>query len=133
MDARTRAALAQRLHRQREALLKRFFDAEADLRSIADEREPELEERAQEECATRVLASLDDRSLGEIAEIDSALQRIIDGTYGKCLDCGRALPLARLRVVPTAAFCVECARQEEVTGPRDRLVPGQLPRSPGSR
>jgi RNA polymerase-binding protein DksA len=117
MEARTRAELAQALRRQRTALLKQFFDAETDLRSIAEDREPELEERAQEERAARVLAGLDDRSLREITEIHHALQRMIDGTYGKCLDCDRAIPVVRLRAVPTAAFCVECAREEEVRRP----------------
>jgi hypothetical protein len=59
MDARVRAELAQALRRQRAALLKQFFDAETDLQSIAEDREPELEERAQEERAARVLAGLD--------------------------------------------------------------------------
>jgi DnaK suppressor protein len=132
MDARTRAELAQSLRRQRAAFLKQFFDAETDLRSIAEDREPELEERAQEERAARVLAGLDDRSLRQIAEIHGALQRMIGGTYGKCLDCRRAIPLARLRAVPTAAFCIECARQEEVTRPAGPATteprhPGKLP------
>ncbi|HLK10779.1 MAG TPA: TraR/DksA C4-type zinc finger protein [Candidatus Binatia bacterium] len=131
MDARTRAELAQVLRGQRAALLKQFFDAEADLRSIAEDREPELEERAQEERAARVLAGLDDRSLREIAAIHGALQRMIDRTYGRCLGCGRPIPLARLRAVPTAAFCVECARQEEIaptapSAPEPRH-PGRLP------
>jgi DnaK suppressor protein len=117
MEVRTRAELAQALRRQRAALLKQFFDAEADLRSLAEDREPELEERAQEERAVRILAGLDDRSLREIAEIYTALQRMIDGTYGQCLDCGRAIPLARLRALPTAALCVACARQEERARP----------------
>jgi DnaK suppressor protein len=132
MDARTRAELAQVLRRQRAALLKEFFHGEADLRSIAEDREPELEERAQEEHAARLLARLDDRSFREITEIHAALQRMIDGTYGKCLDCGRAIPLARLRAVPTAANCVGCARQEEVTrggapAAMDPRHPGKLP------
>jgi len=132
MDTWTRAELVQALRRQRAALLKQFFDAEADLRSIGEDREAELEERAQEERAARILARLDDRSLREITEIHAALQRMIDGTYGKCLDCGRAVPLARLRAVPTAAFCVECARQEEITPPgapatMEPRHPGRLP------
>ena len=113
--ARTRAELAQALRRQRATLLKEFFDTEDDLRAIGEDREPELEERAQEERAARILARLDDRSLREIGEIHGALQRMIDGTYGKCLDCGRAIPVLRLRAVPTAVSCVECARESEVT------------------
>jgi RNA polymerase-binding protein DksA len=117
MNAPTRTELAQALRRRRAALVKQFFDAEADLRSIGAAREAELEERAQDEHAARVLAGLDDRSLREIGEIDGALQRIVDGRYGKCLDCGRNIPAVRLRAVPTAAFCIECAREEEVARP----------------
>ncbi|HZP42444.1 MAG TPA: TraR/DksA C4-type zinc finger protein [Candidatus Binatia bacterium] len=131
MDARTRAELTQALRRQRAALVKQFFDAEADLRSIADEREAELEERAQEERAARIVANIDDRSLREIADIDAALQRMIDGTYGQCAGCGEAIPLARLRAMPTAAFCVECARRKEALpvdpAPSEPRHPGRLP------
>jgi RNA polymerase-binding protein DksA len=129
MDTRTRAELTQSLRRQRAALVKQAFDTEADLQSIAEDREPELEERAQEERTARLLARLDDRSLHEIADIHAALQRMIDGTYGKCLDCGRAVPPTRLQALPTAAFCVECAREEEVT--RGGIPPTLEPRHPG--
>jgi DnaK suppressor protein len=129
MNAGTRAELAQALRRQRAALLKEFFAAEADQRSIGEDREAELEERAQEECAARVLARLDDRSLREVQEIHAALQRMIDGTYGTCLDCGRAIPVARLRAVPTATCCVACAQRREAAIP---AAPAATePRHPG--
>jgi ribosomal subunit interface protein len=104
-------------------------------RRFAEDREPELEERAQEERAARALASLDDRSVLEIAEIHRALQRMVDGTYRKYLDCGHAIPLARLRALPTATVCVECARQEEVTGPARPATtePGTPEAAGGSR
>jgi RNA polymerase-binding transcription factor DksA len=112
--------------------VKQFVDAEADLRWIGEDREAELEERAQEERAARVIAGLDDRSVGEIAAIHAALRRMIDGTYGECLDCGRAIPVARLRALPSAAFCVECARREErarpgAPAPMEPAHPGRLP------
>ena len=116
MNAGTRAELAQALRRQQEALRKEFFDAEADLRSIGEDREAELEERAQEERAARILACLDDRSLREVQEIHAALQRMIDRTYGTCLDCDRAIPVDRLPAVPTATCCVECVRAREAAG-----------------
>jgi DnaK suppressor protein len=132
MDARMRAELAQALRRQRATLLKEFFDAEADLRSIAEDREAELEERAQEERDARILSRLDDRSLRGIQEIHGALRRMIDGTYGKCARCRRTVPIARLRALPTAELCVECGRKEERAG-RGRSAtveprhPGRLP------
>jgi RNA polymerase-binding protein DksA len=113
MTPRTRAELTHVLRRRRSALLKQFFDTEDDLRSIAEEREAELEERAQEEQAAAVLADLDDRTVEEIRDVHGALQRLIDGTYGRCLDCGQAIPMARLRAIPTATSCVECARETD--------------------
>ena len=135
MDARTRGELVNALRRKRAALLKEFLDAEADLRSIAEEREAELEERAQGQSAVRILSLLNDRSLREMQEIHVALQRMIDGTYGKGPDCGRPIPLTRLRAVPTALFCVECAREAEGTGieapaTAEPRHPGRLPPRP---
>lgn len=43
-------------------------------------------------------------------EIDQALTRIADGTYGCCRDCGAGIPLQRLRALPTVPMCVECSQ-----------------------
>ena len=40
--------------------------------------------------------------------IEEALQRMDDGAYGTCARCGRDIPLARLRVMPFASYCVDC-------------------------
>ena len=44
---------------------------------------------------------------GELTDIDHALARIEDGTYGTCEACGKPIGDARLEAVPTARFCVE--------------------------
>ena len=46
-----------------------------------------------------------------IDNIDAALQRIEDGTYGICRTCGVPISDARLEAVPTATQCVECKSQ----------------------
>ncbi|MDE3203821.1 MAG: TraR/DksA C4-type zinc finger protein [Acidobacteriota bacterium] len=43
-----------------------------------------------------------------VVEIDRALQKIEDGTYGVCERCGEAIPDARLQALPYAALCVTC-------------------------
>jgi DnaK suppressor protein len=43
-----------------------------------------------------------------IDEIDAALRRIADGTYGVCVRCGIAIPAERLEFRPYAAGCVAC-------------------------
>jgi RNA polymerase-binding protein DksA len=47
----------------------------------------------------------------EIAEIDEAVKRWEAGTYGVCVDCGRGIPIARLRARPFATRCVSCAEK----------------------
>ncbi|GAA2574830.1 TraR/DksA family transcriptional regulator [Microbacterium binotii] len=47
----------------------------------------------------------------EIQEIDDALHRLEDGTFGVCASCGRDIPVGRLLVRPTATLCVPCAER----------------------
>ena len=62
----------------------------------------------------REIALLTDLSLREqVADIDAALARMHDGTYGTCVDCGGFIPEARLEVHPQAARCVTCQTREE--------------------
>jgi DnaK suppressor protein len=43
-----------------------------------------------------------------VEEIDKALAKIADGTYGYCEQCGQPIPKARLKALPYAALCVAC-------------------------
>ena len=53
-----------------------------------------------------------------ITEIDAALQRIVDGTYGICEISGKAIKKARLRAKPWARWTIDTARENERTGLR---------------
>jgi RNA polymerase-binding protein DksA len=46
-------------------------------------------------------------------QIEAALQRIEDGRYGRCEECGKQIPKTRLDAIPYAADCERCASQEE--------------------
>ena len=41
-------------------------------------------------------------------EVTAALERIEKGTFGCCEECGKAIPVGRLEVLPYTRFCVEC-------------------------
>ncbi|PID78769.1 molecular chaperone DnaK [bacterium DOLJORAL78_65_58] len=45
--------------------------------------------------------------------IEEALTRIEDGTYGKCQGCGGNIALPRLKSLPFARLCIECKEKEE--------------------
>lgn len=48
-----------------------------------------------------------------IRMIEEALERIEEGTYGKCVSCDGDIHLERLKAIPYARLCIECARQSE--------------------
>lgn len=63
-----------------------------------------------------VVDRLDDMTRDEIARIRGALQRMDAGTWGACARCSEEIEEARLRAVPTAVTCLQCARVLETVG-----------------
>ena len=55
---------------------------------------------------------------GRIAEIERALEKMDEGTYGKCESCGQPIPIARLRIMPQAVLCPDCKARKELGGKR---------------
>ena len=49
------------------------------------------------------------RAEAHLAEVDAALGRMAEGTYGRCHRCGTAIPEERLATRPTTVACVQCA------------------------
>ncbi|MCT4606417.1 MAG: TraR/DksA C4-type zinc finger protein [Marinisporobacter sp.] len=45
-----------------------------------------------------------------LQEIDEALQKIKEGTYGRCVDCGKDIPEERLEIMPATQKCVACEK-----------------------
>ena len=65
------------------------------------------------ESAAAILSRLEGDERHELDEIAAARARLAAGTYGACEGCHRAIPLARLRAMPTARYCVACQQGEE--------------------
>jgi DnaK suppressor protein len=107
-------SLQQRLRERRDHFLQEFRRTEQGLDVIAEERESELEEHAQEEQTARLLTRLDEQTLQAVKEIDAALQKILNGAYGKCEACHKPISIARLRSLPAACLCRRCAARNEV-------------------
>src|SRR3954462_11436643 len=56
---------------------------------------------------------LRNREVLYIKKVDEALERIEDGTFGECEDCGEDIELKRLEARPTATLCVSCKEEQE--------------------
>ncbi len=53
------------------------------------------------------------RDLAELANVEQALARLANGTYGECVDCGNPIPYPRLAAHPAAKRCVACQESAE--------------------
>jgi DnaK suppressor protein len=108
-DARRRleAERDQALHRldllaqQFEGVVAAARDSNAD-----DEHDPEGATIAYERSQLDALISAARRSL---SEIDAAITRLDDGTYGACERCGEPIAAGRLEARPLARRCISCA------------------------
>ncbi len=70
------------------------------------------EESVADFVATLNLTLLE-REVKELRDIEEALKRMHDVTYGRCAECGREIERARLLAYPTASLCMEDARRLE--------------------
>ncbi len=57
--------------------------------------------------------SLMENEEGTLGLIESSLERIEEGTYGQCEECGVKIPKSRLNAIPYATLCVRCASRQE--------------------
>jgi DnaK suppressor protein len=62
-----------------------------------------------QELTLRVLGSGEDA----LKQIEAAIERIEEGSYGRCETCGEHILKARLNAIPYTAQCVQCALQQE--------------------
>jgi DnaK suppressor protein len=52
--------------------------------------------------------ALRERAVQHLAQVDAALARLDQGTFGKCIRCGSEIAPARLEALPWAAHCIDC-------------------------
>ena len=50
---------------------------------------------------------------GQLSQVKSALQRMKDGTYGECVECGEEIGAKRLEAVPWTPYCIACQEKIE--------------------
>lgn len=123
----------QRLDEERQRL-ERLRQEYAGLREESEEdgmQELSSVDQHQADVGTETFERSKDLSIldeveAELADVDHALRRLDEGTYGTCEACGKPIPDERLEAMPAARFCVEDqataereARMAALSGPED--------------
>jgi DnaK suppressor protein len=103
------------LEAQRASTLDRMAGLDRELTSIVEAaRSANADDEHDPEGATIAFerehaAALISQARQHRAEIDAALQRLDEGSYGTCVRCGAAIAPERLAARPAAATCISCA------------------------
>jgi DnaK suppressor protein len=103
------------LQEERNTYLHQAESLQAEAEQLAAEREPGDVQFDEESGEGDTLAVERERDLAlsfqaraAVDEIDAALAKILEGSYGVCEQCGATIPRERLRAIPYAALCVSC-------------------------
>ena len=114
-----------------EQVKKRLLERKKELlNEIADILEKEAKEEYQElievireegdiasaELQESTILALAEMRAKEVEQIDAAIERIENGEYGICIDCGDWITPARLEALPYALRCKECQEKAEKLG-----------------
>ncbi|MCA9874671.1 MAG: TraR/DksA C4-type zinc finger protein [Ardenticatenaceae bacterium] len=104
------AQFRQVLEKERRRLLQRSGE-DGDGRALG--RNPDRTDLAQAYASRERDLTLSTLEQEQLEQIEAALQRLDDGTYGRCARCGQSINPERLEVLPYATLCITCQRQQE--------------------
>lgn len=106
-----------RLHKtllaRRTALRKALAGELADLRNVKADSNGDSADVAFDAGSEEISTQLAELEARELSQIERALLRIKQGTYGVCELCQKKIPVARLNALPYSTTCIECQREME--------------------
>jgi DnaK suppressor protein len=107
-----------RLHKtllaRRIELRKRLGMELADLsRGKASQASGDAADAAFDSSGEEIASQLAELEAKELAQVERALRRLKQGTYGKCEGCSAKIPVARLNALPYSTLCIKCQREME--------------------
>jgi len=112
----TSKELRKRLHEERERLSKALEQLKASAPPMGEAREGspygKKEEGATEAFELEKRLALEKRLIGALNEVDHALHKFEQGTYGQCDVCGQPIDVERLEVLPQANLCLACKTRQ---------------------
>jgi DnaK suppressor protein len=118
-DPVDKRALKKQLLVERERLEHEIAELDADLsESLEDSSEESPYDQHMAETAAATLdreidLTLQDNARASLSQIDRALAKLENGSYGRCDKCGKLIGEERLQVAPFATLCIDCKRLEE--------------------
>lgn len=101
---------------RRAELLKEVSDTYATCRELGQDGVADIGDMSANAYSRDVLFNLSESQLQQIRDIDAALERIANGEYGICMNCGEEIAPRRLEVRPFSRYCIDCKTDIEKFG-----------------
>ncbi len=113
LDKKTIAKFKKLLLKQREEIVGEVKQMVESSKEMGQDGIQDIGDEAANIYNKQVLLSLNENERLRLLEVDEALDRIENGTYGICEECGGPISLKRLEVRPVAKYCVPCLTKLE--------------------
>lgn len=101
------------LLQRREALIKTLSGDNGLLNDLSKQASGDVIDYALDTASDEIFSKLAEAEGRELANIQYALDKMDEGSYGRCEACKSNIPLARLEALPFATLCIKCKRQVE--------------------
>ena len=106
--------MKQSLHGHRAEIIKTFVANHESFQQIIESVDPkDFGDIASEDTDRKMLESMNEKDAKRMQLIESALARLEQGKYGKCIKCTKKIPEDRLRAIPYALMCIDCQSETE--------------------
>jgi DnaK suppressor protein len=102
--------------KRRDALRKALAGDLSSLQELREQSSGDLVDFALDSAQDEINSQLAEVESRELANIENAIERMRNGTYGICEVTGKPIPLARLQALPYATMCIEAQREIEKMG-----------------
>ena len=110
------AKMRQVLIKRRDALRKVLAGDSSLLNELREQSSGDVVDFAQDSAHDEISSQLAEVESRELASVEAALEKVRNGTYGKCEGCGEDIPLIRLQALPYATYCIACQQELEKQG-----------------
>lgn len=117
MDKKKLEAFRKKLEERQQSLRKAVSRTEEDGRIADQDSAQDIADRAASSYTKEFLFSVSNNDRQLLQMVETALQRIREGSFGECVNCGNEINPKRLEAVPWTRYCIAC---------QEKLEQGQL-------
>jgi len=117
MDKKKLEAFRKKLEERQQSLRKTVSRTEEDGRIADQDSAQDIADRAASSYTKEFLFSVSNNDRQLLQMVETALQRIREGSFGECVNCGNEINPKRLEAVPWTRYCIVC---------QEKLEQGQL-------